>query len=115
MTGESSVCQFFKSGAYEYVRRFVGPEEAVKAAHHYTHNVAARLGMVERVIITDGGDYCCFEWKLGEGVTFHQREGGNDGRETRQFTAGELAREAQREAIMRLLNQCSPIGSRPGE
>jgi hypothetical protein len=67
---EFSVCQFFKSGAYEYVRRFVGPEEAVKAAHHYTHNVAAKLGMVERVIITDGGDDCCFEWKRGEGVTF---------------------------------------------
>jgi len=67
---EFSVCQFFKGGAYEYVRRFVGPEEAVKAAHHYTHNVAAKLGMVERVIITDGGDDCCFEWKRGEGVTF---------------------------------------------
>jgi hypothetical protein len=26
--------------------------------------------MVERVIITDGGDDCCFEWKRGEGVTF---------------------------------------------
>jgi hypothetical protein len=70
MTGEFSVCQFFKGGVYEYVRRFVGPEEAVKTAHHYTHNVAAKLGMVERVIITDGGDDCCFEWKRGEGVTF---------------------------------------------
>ena len=69
-SGEFSVCQFFKSGAYEYVRRSVGPEEAVKTAHHYTHNVAAKLGMVERVIITDGGDDCCFEWKRGEGVTF---------------------------------------------
>jgi hypothetical protein len=69
-TGEFSVCQFFKGGVYEYVRRFVGPEEAVKTAHHYTHNVAAKLGMVERVIITDGGDDCCFEWKRGEGVTF---------------------------------------------
>jgi hypothetical protein len=70
MTGEFSVCQFFKGGVYEYVRRGVGAQEAVQAARHYTANVAAKLGMVERVIITDGDDYCCFEWKSGEGVTF---------------------------------------------
>jgi hypothetical protein len=67
---EFSVCQFFKGGSYEYVRRFVGPKEAVEAAHHYTHNVAAKIGVVERVIIVDGEDYTCFEWKSGEGVTF---------------------------------------------
>jgi hypothetical protein len=67
---EFSVCQFFADGSYEYVRRYVGAEEAVKAARHYTDNVATKLGIVERVIITDGGDYCCFEWKRGEGVTF---------------------------------------------
>jgi hypothetical protein len=65
-----SVFQFFHDGSHECVRRFVGAEEAVKAAHHYTHNVASKLGIVDRVIITDGGDYCCFEWKRGEGVTF---------------------------------------------
>jgi hypothetical protein len=70
MTGEFSVCQFFKGGAYEYVRRGVGAQEAVQAARYYTSNVAAKLGIVERVIITDGGDDCCFEWKHGEGVTF---------------------------------------------
>jgi hypothetical protein len=65
-----SVYQFFADGSYEQVRELVPAEEAVKAAHHYTHNVAARLGAVERVIITDGGDDRCFEWKRGEGVTF---------------------------------------------
>ena len=67
---EFSVYQFFADGSSERVREFVGAEEAVRAAHHYTHNVASKLGMVERVIITDGGDDCCFEWKRGEGVTF---------------------------------------------
>jgi hypothetical protein len=70
MSGEFSVCQFFEGGSHEYVRRFVDAEEAVKAAHHYTHNVATTLGMVERVIITDGGDFCCFEWIKGRGITF---------------------------------------------
>jgi hypothetical protein len=67
---EFSVCQFFEDGSYEYVRRFVGAEEAVKVARHYTDNVAAKMGITTRVIITDGGDHCVFEWKRGEGVTF---------------------------------------------
>jgi hypothetical protein len=65
-----SVCQFFTNGLHEYVRRNVTAEEAVKAARHYTDSVAVKLGMIERVIITDGGDDCCFEWKKGEGITF---------------------------------------------
>lgn len=65
-----SVYQFLADGSYERVRELVSGEEAVKAAHHYTHNVASKLGMVDRVIITDGGDDCCFEWKRGQGVTF---------------------------------------------
>ncbi|MEY9181825.1 hypothetical protein [Bradyrhizobium sp. CB1015] len=32
--------------------------------------VAAKLGVVTRVIITDGGDFINFEWKFGEGVTY---------------------------------------------
>ena len=68
--GEFSVCQFFKDDTYEYVRRFVSAEEAVKAAKHYTQSVGARLGTTKRVIITDGGDSTNFEWKYGEGITF---------------------------------------------
>ena len=70
MADEFSVCQFFAGGAYEYVRRGVGAEQAVLAARHYTDNVAARLGLTARVIITDGDDHIVFEWKRGEGVTF---------------------------------------------
>jgi hypothetical protein len=70
MSGEFSVCQFLDDGSSEYVRRFVDVEEAVNAAKHYTNNVAAMCGMTRRVIITDGGDCCCFEWRYGKGVTF---------------------------------------------
>lgn len=65
-----NVVQFFEDGGQEYVRRNVGAEEAVKAAHHYCHSVGARMGITQRVIITDDGDHCVFEWKSGEGVTF---------------------------------------------
>jgi hypothetical protein len=67
---EFSVCQFFEDKSYEYFKRFVGAKEAVEAAHFLSHNVAAKMGITRRVIITDGGDQCVFEWKHGEGVTF---------------------------------------------
>ena len=70
MTNEFSVCQFFADDSYEYVRRNVGAEEAVKAAHHYCNSVGAKMGMTKRVIITDGGDSVYFEWQYGKGVTF---------------------------------------------
>jgi 1,4-dihydroxy-2-naphthoyl-CoA synthase len=75
-----SVCQFFANGGYEYVRRYVDAEEAVKAARHYTSNVAVRMGIVNRVIITDGGDMTVFEWKAGKGVTFPPKEDRDDHR-----------------------------------
>lgn len=67
---EFSVVQFFKTGGYEKVREFVSGEEAVKAFHHYTNNVATQIGLVTRVIITDGGDCINMEWEEHKGITF---------------------------------------------
>ncbi|QOZ25322.1 hypothetical protein [Bradyrhizobium sp. CCBAU 51753] len=75
MTGEFSVCQFFEDGSYEVVRSFVGPKEAVEAAKHYTSSVAAKTGIVRRVIITDGGDFTNFEWRYGEGIVYPPHDG----------------------------------------
>ena len=68
--GEFSVVQFFDDGGYEYIRRFVSANEAIEAARGYTTSVAANLGFVRRVIITDGDDYTNFEWVYGKGITF---------------------------------------------
>ena len=87
MKGEFNVCQFFVNGHYEYVRRHVPAHEAVKMAHFYTHNVAAKMGIVERVIITDGGDSVVFEWKKGQGITWP--EGMNDKDKGREAESGE--------------------------
>ena len=65
-----SVCQFFEDDHYEFVRRFVGSKEAVETAIHYATSIGARLGTTNRVIITDGGDCCCWEWKFDKGITF---------------------------------------------
>lgn len=67
---EFSVYQFFEDGSYERVREFVSAEEAVTAAKHYTTSLGARLGTTQKVIITDGDDYTCFEWQYGKGITY---------------------------------------------
>jgi hypothetical protein len=74
MSEEFSVYQFFADGSYERIVSFVGAEEAVKAAHHYCHSVAAQTGVTQRVIITDGEDNCNFEWIFGQGVVFPPQE-----------------------------------------
>ena len=64
-----NVVQFFPDGQHEYVRKAVPDLEAVKAVQHYTQSVAARMGVVKRVIITDMMDCTCFEWQDGK-ITF---------------------------------------------
>lgn len=73
--GQYSVCQFFTDPGlvgmeYEYVRQHVSAKEAGEAFKHYINNVATMLGVVNRVIITDGGDCVNAEWRLGEGIVF---------------------------------------------
>jgi hypothetical protein len=65
-----SVYQFFVNGMNERVREFVPIEEAMAAARHYTSNVAVKMGITTRVIITDTMDRTVFEWKQGEGITW---------------------------------------------
>jgi len=74
--GEYNVVQFFSDklpegtgGTHEYVRRRVAMGEALMAFKHYTENVAARIGVVDRVIITDGGDSTALEWRADKGYT----------------------------------------------
>lgn len=75
---EFSVYQFFPDGSYERVVQFVHAKQAVETAKRCTESVGGRIGTTVRVIITDGGDVTCFEWKYGLGVTFPKSgEGGS--------------------------------------
>lgn len=66
-----SVTQFFADNmGYEMVRKHVSLDEAIKAYKHYTTSVGARMGMTQRVIITDGGDCIVVEWIHGKGLVF---------------------------------------------
>lgn len=71
MSNEYSVCQFLVDGTHEYTRRFVSMGEALQAFDHYTNNVASKMGLTDRVIITDGGDSICKEWQYGKGITYN--------------------------------------------
>jgi hypothetical protein len=72
--GEYSVCQFFEDGTQEYTRRYVDMQEAADAFTHYTNNVACRMGITKRVIITDGGDCTIAEWQHGKGLIWPNKE-----------------------------------------
>jgi hypothetical protein len=51
--------------------RFVSAKEAFEVATDLPRRpFAAVLGMLARIIITDGGDCTVWEWEKGKGVTF---------------------------------------------
>lgn len=68
-----SVCEFYSDGSYTYLKpRFISAREAMRMASHSITSVGAQIGIIQRVIVTDGGDCINFEWKYGLGVTFPQ-------------------------------------------
>ena len=69
-TNEFSVYWWDASDGQHEELRFVDGETAVNRASSLANGPAAQLGMVKRIIITDGGDFINFEWKHGQGVTF---------------------------------------------
>jgi len=68
--GEFSVYQFFPDESYSQEARFVAANEAAAIAKQLMRSVGAKLGTTVRVIITDGGDCCVFEWIHGKGIVF---------------------------------------------
>lgn len=67
---EFSVCQFFPDGSYEYIKRFIPALEAVETFKDYSNRPAAKIGIIRRLIVTDGGDCINMEWKFKEGYTY---------------------------------------------
>ncbi len=70
MSNEYSVWLFFPDDNYIYEKRYLTAEEAVTLAKECTERPAAKAGFIDRITITDGGDFTCFEWQYGKGVTF---------------------------------------------
>lgn len=74
MDEKFNVVQFFTDDKYEYVRKAVSVEEASKAFAHYTNSLAVKMGMVNRVIITDMLDCINAEWIAGKGLVYPKPE-----------------------------------------
>jgi len=70
MTDLFNVVQFFEDGSSDYIRRNVGPEEAMTTLGDYSRRPAAKIGIIKRLVVTDDGDCCNAEWKYGEGFTY---------------------------------------------
>jgi len=71
---EFSVCVFYPGGTYEYVKRWIKAEEAVRTFREWTESNMAKRGHLARIIVTDGGDCTNMEWKFGEGITYPTAE-----------------------------------------
>jgi hypothetical protein len=70
MANEFSVYWWDDKGNQHEELRFVSDRNAVNAAHRLCKGPASILGLVKRVIITDGGDYTNFEWTKEKGIIF---------------------------------------------
>jgi len=68
-----SVYQFSPDGRHEAVAAHVSADQAVAIARRLTQSVRARTGAIVRIVIADGDDCCCFEWRYGRGVLFEAR------------------------------------------
>lgn len=68
--GEFSVLWWDAQDNQHEELRFVDAEKAVMAAKRLCEGPASMLGIVRRVIITDGGDFINFEWIYGKGITY---------------------------------------------
>lgn len=68
--GEYSVATFLKDNSHHYVIRWVDAAEAVSRFVTEIRKPAAKIGVIVRVIVTDGGDHTNMEWKFNEGIVF---------------------------------------------
>ena len=76
MRDEFSVYWYDRTGHCHKELELVDAEKAILAVKRLTEGPATKFA-VERVIITDGGDFCCYEWRDGR-VTWDGREGMDD-------------------------------------
>ena len=74
MSEEFSVYWWDREDGQHEELRFVPADKATRAFERLTLGPASMLGMVKRVIITDGGDCICAEWRDGK-LTYPTQQG----------------------------------------
>jgi hypothetical protein len=73
---EFNVIYYFEDDWHYYAPngRNLMPKDAGELALSYATRPAAQMGIIKKVIITDGGDHTCFVWEFGKGVTYRGDE-----------------------------------------
>jgi hypothetical protein len=66
--GEFSVVEFYNNDTHAYVRRWMDAKSAVELAKQCAD--AALPDYIDRIIITDSGDFTVFVWDPRRGVTY---------------------------------------------
>lgn len=74
MTERFNVAVFDDEGYWHYVRQDLDAEEAVKMAKRIVDRLEAGDDDIDRVMITDEGDFTNFLWERGKGIVFPKRE-----------------------------------------
>jgi len=69
-----SVALFWADGMTTYAVRLTHIKNAAQTFIGAVATAESKPGVITRVILTDGGDCLCREWKLGEGLTFPRFE-----------------------------------------
>jgi hypothetical protein len=68
MTNEFSVYWSDPDGNTHKELAFVSARDAVEKAHSLSTRPAAKMGVIRKIIITDGADFTCFLWQDGKVV-----------------------------------------------
>ena len=71
---EFSVFWWDPTGTYHKELSFVSAKEATEKAISLAKRPAALIGVIQKVMITDGNDFCVFLWEFGKGVVFPTKE-----------------------------------------
>lgn len=70
LPGEFSVWIFYRDGGHQPEVQRVDAKTAVNLAGRLSGSVGARLGVVTKILITDGGDNTVLQWEFRKGVTY---------------------------------------------
>jgi hypothetical protein len=68
MTNEFSVYWTDPDGNNHKELAFVSARDAVEKAHSLSTRPAAKIGVIQKIIITDASDFTCFLWQDGKVV-----------------------------------------------
>jgi hypothetical protein len=70
---EFSVYWFDPDGNSNLELAHVDARTAVDFAMDFPNRPAGLMGVIRRVIITDGGDFCVYDWRHGDGQVYPER------------------------------------------